>query len=250
MSSLDVTKACTSCSVVVCERKGRMRLMFRRWRWAAEHTWLIWAAMVMLESCSPGVLGSWLYWMGRRKLRRQGCTQPKLSSADGTNRRRWPPFCHRSTSGSLCPSSVVCQRCSAQFAPQYHQRSRQMDWTKNTPGCHRRRNGIQGRGLLQSCREEPSRQRIAGAPTLSPGAHQNKGRGVPSTRSGWWQTASYPPGRAGTNARQYQPPPGRERAYAVTPYGLWCRMLLIGQATPTPQRIVDPWPAGCRCARG
>ena len=27
-----------------------MRLMFRRWRWAAEHTRLIWAAMVMLES--------------------------------------------------------------------------------------------------------------------------------------------------------------------------------------------------------
>ena len=51
MSSLGVTKACTSCSVVVCERKGRMGLMFRRWRWAAEHTRLIWAAMVTLKSC-------------------------------------------------------------------------------------------------------------------------------------------------------------------------------------------------------
>ena len=70
-----------------------------------------------------------------------------------------------------------------------------MDWTRSTAGCHRRRNGIQGRGLLWSCREAPSRQRIAGAPTLSPGAHQNKGHVVPSTRSGWWQTASYPPGR-------------------------------------------------------
>ena len=156
--------------------------------------------------------------MGWWRLLRQGCTQPKLSSADGTNRRRWPPFCHRSTSGSLRPSSVVCQQCNAQFAPQYRQTSRRMDWTRSSPGCHRHRKGIQGRGLLWSCREEPSRQRIAGAPTLSPGAHQNKGHGVPSTRSGWWQTASYPPGRTGTNARQYQPAPGRERAYAVAPY--------------------------------
>ena len=105
--------------------------------------------------------------------------------------RRWPPFYHRSTSGSLCPSSVGCQRCSAQFALQYCQRSHQVDWTRSTPACHQRGNGIQDRGLLWSCREEPSRQRTAVAPTLSPGAHRTEGRGVPSACSGWWQTGSY-----------------------------------------------------------
>ena len=159
--------------------------------------------------------------MGWWRSRRQGCSQPNPSSADGKNLRRWPPFCHRSTSGSLCPSSVVCQRCSPQFAPQYRQRSRQMDGTRSTHGCHRRRNGVRDRGRLLSCREEPSRQRTAGAPTLSPGALPTETHGVPSACSGCTVTdcVLYPPGRTGTNAKQYQSPPGRERVYAVAPNG-------------------------------
>ena len=46
--------------------------------------------------------------------------------------------------------------------------------------------------------------------------------------SGWWQTASYPPGRTGTNAKQCQKPPGRERVYEVAPDGQRCRMPLLG----------------------
>ena len=67
------------------------------------------------------------------------------------------------------PVVYVSDAAHSSLDPQYLQTSRQMDWTRSTPGCHRPRNVIQDHGLLWSHQEEPSRQRTAGAPRRSPG---------------------------------------------------------------------------------
>ena len=164
--------------------------------------------------------------MGWWRRLRQWCCQPKPSSADRTNRRRWPPFCYRSTSGSLCPSSVYVSDAahnSLHNIVKGHVRRTERKVHLDVIGVEMVFKTVGFYGLAERSRVDREQ--------LGP-QHWALGHTEPSACSGWWQPASYPPGRTGTSVKQYQPPPGRERLYAVAPDGQWCRMLLIGQTVP------------------